>query len=78
MSKSPKPEGETSEQAFLRLGSMRVRKAIKAIGLVKNLHRYDHNASQTQKIVDALKRAVEDVEYALGGQNDEATNEFNF
>jgi hypothetical protein len=75
--KSNIPEGESKAEAFVRLGTQRVRKALKAIRAIGNLSVRPHGAGQSAAIVGALKTAVEDVEFKLGGAEEAASAEFS-
>jgi len=59
-----KVDSESPEEKFRRLASKRVNAALKKIQLLGNLSRsqYKYDSDQAQKIIDALKSAVSDVE----------------
>lgn len=71
------PEGETKGEAFIRLATQRVRKALKAIRAIGRLSVRPHDASQSAAIVGALKTAVEDTEFKLGGAESAQEAEFS-
>lgn len=58
------PQGETKAQKFKRLAEPRVENAIRKIALIGNLSSssYDYNYDQMQKILKALRDAVDEVE----------------
>ena len=68
---------ETSKEKFMRLGTARTVKALHAIRLLENLGNYDHDHTQTEKIVTALRNAIDTVEHRLGGAKSEKAASFN-
>lgn len=60
---------ETKAQKFVRLGVPRVTKAVKAIGAIGNLggNGYESTPEQQEKIIAALRSAVDAVEKRLAG-----------
>lgn len=69
---------ETKAEAFVRLAGKRVSKALNDLRIIKNLGKYPHTVEQTAKILLALRQAVDDVEYAFGGEKAEkTTSEFS-
>jgi hypothetical protein len=71
-------ETETKAEAFVRIATKRMNKATKALRILENLGSYPHTAEQTNHIVNALKKSVEQVEYSLGGDEKKPTEEFSF
>lgn len=67
--KSAVDPNETKAQKFVRLGVPRVTRAIKAIGAIGNLggSGYESTPEQQEKIIAALRGAVDSVEKRLAG-----------
>lgn len=72
------PDGETKAEKFVRVGQLRTGKALHALGtLVACTDRkaYEYTPEQAEKIVDALKQQVTELEeaFAAGGPPTRAT-----
>jgi hypothetical protein len=80
MPRQPAPENETKRQCFERVGVPRVRKAVKAISVIGNLNgpQYEYTIQDVGHIVDALNKAVEDMETRLGGDGPKGEEGFTF
>jgi hypothetical protein len=70
------PVGETRQDAFRRLATVRTRKVLNMLRVMQNLGKYPHDTSQTGTIVAALRRGIDDVEYALAGEKQAKGEEF--
>lgn len=72
------PAGETKAEKFIRVGQLRTGKALHALGTLvacTDKKAYDYTPEQAEKIVDALKQQVMELEeaFAAGGPPTRAT-----
>lgn len=75
------PKGpESKNDKFLRIALMRMPKVLKSISLVGNLagSSYESTPEQKEKIVTALKSAVNEVATKLAGTKEESGGGFQF
>lgn len=59
------PENETKEAKFIRLAQYRMTKTLANLGQVKRLARYPHTPEQGEKICDALRDALNQIEVSF-------------
>lgn len=62
------PENETREQRFIRVGTPRIKKALKAISNLKHLankRQYGFTEQQTERIFAAFELAISEVKRAF-------------